>query len=338
MSIEHLLDTKGKVANKPTQDAAAPQKDNTNRPLTSTQIQGKLNPATLTQMQRTVGNASVQRFLAQRSGQGPSEVDEDTATTINTHRGSGQTLDEGIAGKAGAVMGQDFSGVNVHTDSTADNLSRNLGAVAFTTGNDIFFRSGAYSPKSSEGQKLISHELTHVVQQGASTPAVQSKMTVNDPNDQYEKEADSVADQVMSKPDDFAVQQQEEDEALQGKRIQREDMPEEELAAKRIQREDVPEDELATKRVQREDVAEDELAAKRVQRQEIPEEEAQAKHIQRESEMPEEEIQEKRVQRQEEEMPEEEIQAKRIQREEAVEDESIGRKADIQRHDDHDQI
>ena len=139
MSIEHLLDTKGKVANKPTQDAAAPQKDNTNRPLTSTQIQGKLNPATLTQMQRTVGNASVQRFLAQRSGQGPSEVDEDTATTINTHRGSGQTLDEGIAGKAGAVMGQDFSGVNVHTDSTADNLSRNLGAVAFTTGNDIFF-------------------------------------------------------------------------------------------------------------------------------------------------------------------------------------------------------
>lgn len=324
MSIEHLLDTKGKVTAKPTQDAAAPQKDNVNRPLTSTQIQGKLSPATLTQMQRTVGNASVQRFLAQRSGQGPSEVDEDTATTINTHRGSGQALDEGIAGKAGAVMGQDFSGVNVHTDSTADNLSRNLGAVAFTTGNDIFFRSGAYSPKSSEGQKLISHELTHVVQQGASTPSVQSKMTVNDPNDQYEKEADSVADQVMSKPDDFAVQQQEqEDEMLQGKHVQREAMPEDELATKRVQREAMPEDELATKRIQR---------------QEIPEEEMQAKHIQRESEMPEEEIQEKRIQRQEEEMPEDEIQEKRIQREEAVEDESIGRKADIQRHDDHEQM
>lgn len=308
MSTEHLLDTKGKITAKPTQDAAAPQKDNVNRPLTTSQIQGKLSPATLTQMQRTVGNASVQRFLAQRSGQGPSEVDEETSQTINARRGSGQALDEGIAGKAGAVMGQDFSGVNVHTDNTADNLSRNLGAVAFTTGNDIFFRSGAYSPKSSEGQKLISHELTHVVQQGASTPAVQSKMTVNDPNDQYEKEADSVAEQVMSKPDDLAVQQQEEDEMVQQKHVQREAMPE------------------------------DELATKRVQREEIPEEEAQAKHIQRESEMPEEEIQEKAVQRQEEEMPEDEIQEKRIQREEAVEDESIGRKADIQRHDDHEQI
>ena len=262
MSTEHLLDTKGKVAPKPAHDAAAGQKDNQNRPLTTAQIQGKLDPSTITQMQRTVGNASVQRFLAQRSGQGPSPVDDDTAGLINNRRGSGSTLDDGIANKAGTVMGQDFSGVNVHTDSTADNLSRNLGAVAFTTGNDIFFRSGAYNPKSSDGQKLISHELTHVVQQGASAPAVQSKMTVNDPNDQYEKEADSVAEQVMSKPDDLAVQQQE-------------------------------------------------------------------------AEMPEEEIQEKAVQRQEE---EELAMGKRIQREEVMEDESIGRKADIQRHEDHEQL
>ena len=320
MSTEHLLDTKGKVTAKPTQDAAAPQKDNANRPLTSTQIQGKLNPSTLTQMQRTVGNATVQRFLAQRSGQGPSAVDDETASTIHSHRGSGQTLDDGIANKAGAVMGQDFSGVNVHTDNTADNLSRNLGAVAFTTGNDIFFRSGAYNPKSSDGQKLISHELTHVVQQGASTPSVQSKMTVNDPNDQYEKEADSVAEQVMSKPDDFAVQQQEDDELVMGKRVQREAAPEDELATKRVQREAAPEDELATKRVQREAAPEDELATKRVQREAAPEDELATKRVQREA------------------APEDELATKRMQREDAVEDESIGRKADIQRHDDHEQI
>lgn len=305
MSTEHLLDTKGKVTAKPTQDAAAPQKDNANRPLTSTQIQGKLNPSTLTQMQRTVGNATVQRFLAQRSGQGPSAVDDETASTIHSRRGSGQTLDDGIANKAGAVMGQDFSGVNVHTDNTADNLSRNLGAVAFTTGNDIFFRSGAYNPKSSDGQKLISHELTHVVQQGASTPSVQSKMTVNDPNDQYEKEADSVAEQVMSKPDDFAVQQQEDDELAMGKRVQRAQEEDEMAMGKRVQRAQ-EEDEMAM--------------GKRVQRQEEDDEMAMGK----------------RIQRQEEEK--DEIQGKRIQREEVVEDESIGRKADIQRHDDHEQI
>ena len=258
-------------------------------------------------MQRTVGNASVQRFLAQRSAQGPSAVDDETATTINSNRGSGQTLDDGIAGKAGAVMGQDFSGVNVHTDSTADNLSRNLGAVAFTTGNDIFFRSGAYNPKSGDGQKLISHELTHVVQQGASTPAVQGKMTVNDPNDQYEKEADSVADQVMSKPDDFGVQQQEDDELVMGKRVQRAQEEDEMAMGKRVQRAQEEDEMVMGKRVQRAQ-EEDEMAmGKRVQRQEV-------------------------------ESPEEEIQEKRIQRDDVVEDESINRKADIQRHDDHEQL
>ena len=353
MSTEHLLDTKGKVTAKPTQDAAAPQKDNANRPLTSSQIQGKLNPSTVAQMQRTVGNATVQRFLAQRSGQGPSAVDEETSATINNRRGSGQTLDDGIANKAGAVMGQDFSGVNVHTDHTADNLSRNLGAVAFTTGNDIFFRSGAYNPKSSEGQKLISHELTHVVQQGASTPSVQSKMTVNDPNDQYEKEADHVADQVMSKPEDFGVQQQEEEEAApveaqeedmaMGKWLQRQEMPEDELATKRVQREAAPEDEMQTKRVQRQEMPEDEMAmGKQVQREAIEEEEAapveaqeeemaMGKWVQREALEEEESVP---AESQEEEM----AMGKWVQREEASEDESIGRKADIQRHDDHEQI
>ncbi len=67
----------------------------------------------------------------------------------------------------------------------------------------------------------------------------------------------------------------------------------------------------------------------------MPEEEIQEKPVQRQED---DELQEKPIQRQEVGAPEEEIQGKRIQREEAVEDESINRKADIQRHDDHEQI
>jgi hypothetical protein len=44
-----------------------------------------------------------------------------------------------------------------------------LSARAFTIGNDIFFKQGEYNPTSTEGQKLITHELTHTIQQGAST-------------------------------------------------------------------------------------------------------------------------------------------------------------------------
>lgn len=228
MALEHSYDEKGKVKPKPQQEQAEPQKDAA--PISMDKLQGQLNPATLTQMQQTLGNASVQRFLAQRSGGGPTEIDDETAVSINSERGSGQSLDDGMAAKAGQTMGQDFSGVTVHTDSQSDQLSQQLGAKAFTTGNDIFFREGAYNPASDDGQRLIAHELTHVVQQGASPPAVQGKMAVNDPNDQYEAEADHVANQVMAQADNVqlheeeaGVQRQEEEEELLQMQIEEEE-------------------------------------------------------------------------------------------------------------------
>ena len=212
MTAEFQFDDKGKVRPKQSQ-AVTPQADpgHLDHPAPG----AKPDAASLTQMQRTVGNTAVQRFLAQRAGSGPTELDDGTASAIDSRRGAGHSLDEGMAGKAGSVMGQDFSGVKVHTDSTADNLSRELGAKAFTTGSDIFFRSGQYDPASSSGQQLISHELTHVVQQGASVPALQGKMSVNDPNDQYEAEADAVAAKVMSKEDDTAVQRHDDEVQMQ---------------------------------------------------------------------------------------------------------------------------
>lgn len=59
----------------------------------------------------------------------------------------------------------DFSRVRVHTDSKASEMSRGINAKAFTNGSDIFFSSGAYSPSSNDGNRLLAHELTHVVQQ-----------------------------------------------------------------------------------------------------------------------------------------------------------------------------
>jgi hypothetical protein len=137
----------------------------------------------------------------------------------------------------------------------------------------------------------------------ALPPKIQAKLSVTPPDDQYEKEADAVAHEVMTMPAP----------------VQREEMPEEELQMKRIQREAMPEEEeLQMKRIQREAMPEEEeLQMKRIQRQEMPEEEElQMKRIQRE-EMPEEELQMKAIQRQ---MPmdeEEELQAKRVQRDAA---------------------
>ncbi|MBK8988432.1 MAG: DUF4157 domain-containing protein [Chloroflexi bacterium] len=214
MPAEYQLDDKKNV-NRPERKTAVPAK--TADPLTLDQINNRLDSGTVTQMQQTLGNTAVQRVLAQRSGAG--EVDEETAASIQQQRGSGGSLDSGMAQKAGQTMGQDFADVTIHTDAQADHLSRQLGAEAFTTGSDVFFREGAYDPASSDGQRLIAHELTHVVQQGAAAPTVQGKLSVNDPDDQFETQADSVADLVMNQPaeeeEELQLQEVEEEEELE---------------------------------------------------------------------------------------------------------------------------
>jgi hypothetical protein len=71
-------------------------------------------------------------------------------------------------------FGRDFSHVRVHTDSEAARSAEVLGARAFTRGRDIAFAAGEYAPHTPEGERLIAHELAHVVQQAArSAPLVQ---------------------------------------------------------------------------------------------------------------------------------------------------------------------
>ena len=86
-------------------------------------------------------------------------------TAIQNARGGGQSLPEAFSARMARAFGADFSGVRVHTDDRADGLNRSLQARAFTTGANLFFRQGEYNPHSREGQHLIAHELTHVMQQ-----------------------------------------------------------------------------------------------------------------------------------------------------------------------------
>ncbi|KXK19518.1 MAG: peptidoglycan binding domain-containing protein [Chloroflexi bacterium OLB15] len=104
---------------------------------------------------------------------GSFDVEGQVEQQIQSSKGSGQAMGSS-SDFFTQRMGHDFSNVNIHTDSSADNLNRSLGAKAFTTGNDIYFRSGEYNPSSSSGQELLAHELTHVVQQTGGAP-VQTK-------------------------------------------------------------------------------------------------------------------------------------------------------------------
>jgi len=72
-------------------------------------------------------------------------------------------------------LGADFTHVRVHTDQAAAGAAESLGAKAFTVGNDIAFAEGRYEPGTTEGRRLLAHELIHVAQQSrggaASTDA-----------------------------------------------------------------------------------------------------------------------------------------------------------------------
>jgi len=81
----------------------------------------------------------------------------------------GQPIPKAVRAPLEQVMGAEFDQVRVHTSHHADDLARFLGARAFTTGHDIFFRRGQYEPSTRAGQRVLAHELTHVIQQAASS-------------------------------------------------------------------------------------------------------------------------------------------------------------------------
>ena len=67
----------------------------------------------------------------------------------------------------------DFNRVRVHTDALASSSARALHASAYTVGNDIVFASGAYTPSTIGGRRLLAHELAHVIQQGGNAKSIQ---------------------------------------------------------------------------------------------------------------------------------------------------------------------
>lgn len=132
-------------------------------------------------------------------------VSPDLESSINRARGTGQPLDADLQQQMGQAMGADFSGVKIHTTNQADQLNRSVQAMAFTTGQDVFFRQGAYQPKSPAGQKLIAHELTHVVQQtgGQSLvnriPQAQKKNHINPSTaEQFQQETSAAGVKISS--------------------------------------------------------------------------------------------------------------------------------------------
>ncbi len=88
-----------------------------------------------------------------------------------TFLGPGTALSRDLKKFYEPKFGHDFSKVKIHTGANAANAAQSMDAFAYTSGNNIVFNQGQYSPNSKPGKKLVAHELTHVVQNANSASA-----------------------------------------------------------------------------------------------------------------------------------------------------------------------
>lgn len=155
--------------------------------------------------------AMAQRQAAPEVGMAGGGLSAGLAGRIDAQRGGGSALDEGTKSTMEDTLGAPLDGVRVHVGEESDNLNRSITAKAFTTGNDVFVRSDNWAPGSSSTQRLLAHELTHVVQQ-RSMPGDSGGMSVGAADTHEEREADDVADTVMQRATDPVQRDADHDE------------------------------------------------------------------------------------------------------------------------------
>ena len=155
--------------------------------------------------ERAAAASQIERSLkAWRKAAGPATA------PVAIPKAGGAPLDSAVRGRMEKQLGADLSGAKIHTGGESSEAAKDIGARAFTVGQDVHFGSGEFAPGTKEGDRLIAHELTHVVQgqkggvqrKAESTTAGEhegAQQDVSHPSEPAEQEADRVADGVADR-------------------------------------------------------------------------------------------------------------------------------------------
>src|SRR5262245_22562140 len=112
--------------------------------------------------------------------------------------GAGKPLENKVRERMEGKFGHDFSKVRIHTGGEADRCATGLNSLAYTFGDDVVFADNQFDPNSRSGERLLAHELSHVVQQGGRSMAQDTDVLVSKPGDASEVEAEAAAETVAS--------------------------------------------------------------------------------------------------------------------------------------------
>ena len=134
-------------------------------------IESKALP--INSVQRKCAHCEEEEKKAQRKEINADEttIDHTLESYVGNLNGGGQRLSNEMRNFYEPRFGYDLSNVRVHTDAVAAKSAQSINALAYTSGNNIVFNNGQYSPNTDSGKRLLGHELTHVIQQSYSGAA-----------------------------------------------------------------------------------------------------------------------------------------------------------------------
>jgi hypothetical protein len=110
----------------------------------------------------------------------------------------GQPLEHQSRARFESLFGRDFSHVRVHSSEQAAASASAVNALAYTVGRDVVFGRGQYAPRTGTGQRLLAHELAHVVQQSDRSSFAGDEIQIGDAGSPLETEADRMAGAALS--------------------------------------------------------------------------------------------------------------------------------------------
>ena len=141
------------------------------------------------------------RQVARRASSGPERAGQAApGSVLQTLAAPGAALDPAAQAEMSARFGRDFSRVRVHTDEQAAGSARAVNALAYAVGEDLIFGQGQYAPDTPRGRRLIAHELAHVRQQEHAQASDPGGLTLSQPGDTLEQEAEAAEGPLAAPP------------------------------------------------------------------------------------------------------------------------------------------
>ena len=133
----------------------------------------------------------------QALGRGPATAPPIVSEVL---RSSGTPLPAGTRRAMEERLGHSFADVRIHNDARAGQSALDVDSLAYTVGRHIAFAPGRFAPESTDGERLLVHELAHAASHPSWAPTPLGDLHVSTPDEPGERSAAHAANRPSGSP------------------------------------------------------------------------------------------------------------------------------------------